>query len=278
MLIHFLDWCCSNRSVDDHTNAPTCFGAKEVLSDGAILVEIPADGKNERESGVEEDAVQCALKEQVELDGTWVEFGSGNPLYHLIEEETLTWADGSLSSLDRDPKKPDRVSMTFNGQTTNGVMDESGTKLIWSDGDTWFRASFDGWWEENHNRIEDIVHVIERSHRCGQSSESDSLHRTDSAHAIGSHVEFGSWMDAAAYGEDDNTTIQPTFDLVVTSRSQKEYKFPLTVLTDLSFELVNEGSRHVATLDRTGQLLTWDDGDKWRRVSVPECSIVRQRS
>merc|ERR1719183_821849 len=42
---------------------------------------------------------------------------------------------------------------------------------------------------------------------------------------------------------------------------------PLTPLDEFSFELVIDGQTHKATLDQSGQMLRWNDGDTWKRLS-----------
>lgn len=44
----------------------------------------------------------------------------------------------------------------------------------------------------------------------------------------------------------------------------------LFLISSVAFELEIESKRHKATLDISGQKLVWDDGDVWRRVTLPE--------
>lgn len=71
-----------------------------------------------------------------ELDGIWRREASGEHI--TIAGATLTWPDGDSTQISL--AGTDAFSMEFQGQVYNANLQDSGLRLVWSDGDVWIRA------------------------------------------------------------------------------------------------------------------------------------------
>jgi hypothetical protein len=94
------------------------------------------------------------------LDGTWMEAinSSGEMKYHWIQSKSLTWADRSVTQLQRDDADAESFHMIYNNQQMTARLAAGGSELHWSDSDVWKRAGLDGKWQES--KSPQLVHAI----------------------------------------------------------------------------------------------------------------------
>lgn len=136
---------------------------RDFVEDGFLVNEKPAGYcVNSYASYESQGEVLCCVQDQSEVlikgrvDGTWIDSSGTRALYHFISGKTLRWADNSTTTIQRVPDS-NAFTMDYEGKPASAQLDPSGTKLEWSDGDTWTRAGIDGTWREGKSTL---VHLI----------------------------------------------------------------------------------------------------------------------
>jgi hypothetical protein len=141
---------------------------QEIVEAGGNTKKISADTSEETIANpiMKQEAAPTAAetadpKEEASTKGTWVQQVSGGKyLYHLINQDTMFWANGNTTILERDTQNQMKIVMQHQGQRTSATLSADGNFLEWSDGERWKRAGLDGAWK---GAMSGCIHLISGS-------------------------------------------------------------------------------------------------------------------